>query len=598
MNGEDLRMLYEDRRARYRDRDRVGKRLRDVLTNAYQEGWRDIVPAGQDPVVGNLIWAAARTIAQRVGRHPRISVAAMRKETDDAANADAQDHEIQLLDDLDKFNFRALLPQAAYWLVTHDLMPLVVRPSPREFKVPVIECKDPLTCYPGTVWPHKPEVYDVLFAERMPVHQAARTYPNVRSALSLMEPDRERMDYITLGEYWDTEGLTVAILEPQAKVVDFFPSPLPGTICTFLGRGFSPDLDFHGQFDHVVPILISQAKLTSLVMALAERNVFAETNIFAELASNQTKYAWGPDAVNYFMPGPGARVEKSINNMSPQVFSELDRLERELRLGGGFPGQLSGEPVATIATGKGIEELTVTVDDNVSYWQNVLQDVLRRTLICYGEMACAMGSDGCKNYLPKGSARIQVRHLSSSDPAQTVGFLQKIDSKLLARRSVRERLDEVDYPEVEEILIETEGLRDALLKGIEERAMMPVEQGGMDPAEIAKIIRYRREGTPLEDVIEQIAAEKAQAAQMAQASGMGPGGAPSIQSMLAQAAGKSGPAGTMGLGEARTAERLGGQAPFAAEGQQAAGGAAVQTQMGGQPSMTPAGVPAGMAPRV
>lgn len=549
ISPHDLTELWRDRQQKYRERDRIGQRLRDVLSNTYQEGWRDIVPAGQEPVVGNLIWAAARTIAQRVGRYPRIVVNPSKRDVDDSAAEKSEGHETQLSEDLDRFNFRAILQQACYWLVTHDLMPLIVRPSPF-YGVPVIEVKDPLTCYPGTVWPHKPEVYDVLFAQRVPAYHAARLYPEVSKVLS-RQTTRESVDTVVLAEFFDTSGVTVALLEPECVPIDYIPSILPGKITTFVSRGFSPDLDFHGQFDHVVPILIAQAKLTGLVMALAEQNVFAETNVFAELSSNQAKYAWGPNAVNFFTPGPGSRVEKSINNMSPQVFQELDRLERSIRIGGGFPGQLSGEPVATIATGKGIEELTVTVDDNVNYWQTVVQDVMTRALRCYSDMAKAMESDGADNYQANEKIKITIRHLASSDPSETVGLLQKIDSKLLSRTTVRQRLDEIEVPEREEVIIETEMLRDAILQGVAERAAAPPEAGGMSPGDIAKLIRMRRNGTPIEEAILDLEAEQASA----------PAGPPSMADLLGQSGQGAQPQPAMGLGQARQIERQMGQAP-------------------------------------
>lgn len=563
IGARDLEELWRDRQQRYRDRDRIGKKLRDVLANNYQEGWRDIVPAGQEPVVGNLIWAAARTIGQRVGRFPRVIVNPSRRDVDDKAVDNAEKHETQLMDDLLRFNFPAVLSQACYWLVTHDLMPLVVRPSPF-YGCPVIEVKDPLTAYPGTVWPHKPEVYDVLFAQRVPAYHAARLYPEVASALS-RQTSRESLDYVVLAEFFDTDGLTVALLEPECIEIDYIPSILPKKITTFISRGFSPDLDFHGQFDHVVPILIAQAKLTGLVIALAEQNVFAETNVFAELSSNQAKYAWGPNAVNFFAPAPGARVEKSINNMSPQVFQELDRLERSIRIGGGFPSQLSGEPVATIATGKGIEELTVTVDDNVNYLQTVVQDVLGRAFRCYTDMAKAMGSAGSDDYQSNDKVKITIRHLASSDPSETVGLLQKIDSKLLSRTTVRQRLDEIEVPEREEVLIETETLRDAILQGVTERAAAPPEAGGMAPSDIAKLIQMRRNGVTIEDAVMQL--EQAQQAAAAASQSGGAGGPPSLADLMGGGGpggpgvqqGPGAPAPPLSLGDARKAEMMMGQ---------------------------------------
>jgi hypothetical protein len=588
-----LHHLWEDRRTRYRERDRTGNRVRQVLANNYQEGWRDVIPAGTEPVVANLIKSAARTVTQRVGRYPRITADPVRRRTSDAAIKRAETHEIQLGIDLRKIGFRATLTQACYWLVTHDCMPLVLRPSPF-YGVPVIEVKDPLSCYPGTVWPHKPEIYDVLFAQTMPAFQAVRMYPQVATILSQLDA-REDQKHVVLGEYIDETGMVVCLLEPRVSMVDWLPSIVPGQSTVFIGRGFSEDLEFHGQFDHSIPVLIAQAKLTGLVMTLAEHNVFSETNVFAEFAGNQTKYNWGPGAVNFFMPTPGGRVEKSINTMNPQVFNELDRFERAIRMDAGYPGQMSGEPVATIATGKGLEELTVTVDDNVNYWQTVVQDTLIRALTNYSEMAIAMRSPDYDNYQSKGTLNLMVRHLASSDPAETVKFLQLTDGRMMARRSVMERLDDVPEAEIEERMIDSEQMRDAILKGIEQRAAMPPEQGGMDPSDIARLVEMRKAGTALEDAVAKLAKEK-QAAAMAQQAQGAPGasaGAPSIQDMVSQAMGGQSP-GTS-LGQARTAERLMSQPQFLGTAGAAAGAGNVARQLGGAPAM-PGGAPGGPPP--
>lgn len=581
-----LHHLWEDRRMRFQDRDRTGRRVRDVLGNRYNEGWKDVVPPGQEPVIANLIKSAARTVTQRAGRYPRVSIDPIKRRTSDAAIKRGQSHEIQLQTDLRKIGFRATLTQAVHWLVCHDLMCVRLRPSPY-YGVPLLEAKDPLSCYPGTVWPHKPDVFDVLFASRIPAFQAIRLYPQIAGILAQSD-SREGDREVVLGEYIDETGTVVCLLEPRVSIVDWLPSVIPGQPTVFIGRSFSEDGEFHGQFDHSIPVLIAQAKLSSLAMVLAEHNVFAETNVFAEFAGNQTKYNWGPGAVNFFMNAPGARVEKSINSMSPQIFQEIDRYERAIRMDAGYPGQMSGEPVATIATGKGIEELTATVDDNTNYLQTIVQDVLIRAFTAYGEMAGAMKSPDCDAYQPKGSVLINVRHLAGSDPAETIGLLQKHDAGFLSVATIMDRLDEITEPELEMRLIDAEGLRGAMLKGIEQRLMMPAEQGGMDPLDAAQLIEWRREGVPLEAAMKRLAQAK-QAQQPAQAPGApGAGGPRSIQDMLAAAQGGKPP---MSLGEARTAQRMMSEPFLGGTAAQVAGGQGVSRQLAGPPAMPPPGAP-------
>src|SRR5260370_15517559 len=78
-----LHHLWEDRRMRFQDRDRTGRRVRDVLGNRYNEGWKDVVPPGQEPVIANLIKSAAPTVTQRAGRYPRVSIDPIKRRTAD-----------------------------------------------------------------------------------------------------------------------------------------------------------------------------------------------------------------------------------------------------------------------------------------------------------------------------------------------------------------------------------------------------------------------------------------------------------------------------------------------------------------------------------
>lgn len=574
MTAEEISQLYEDLKAQYARRDVVGRRLRKVLTNNYQDeiGFLDLALPGQEPLVANLVGAAARITAQRVGRYPRISVIPAHRSQLDKDVRKTEAMELQLREDLERTGFRATLAQAALWMVSHGVLPLVVRPSV-QYGSPVIEVRDPLTLYVDTVWPHRPEVSSALYVESMAASRAEQLYPGASASLG------EDVTEVLIGEYFSPEGITVVgpLGGGHADILADYPSILPFvcSVCrltadrpvcpncgrsiakplmTVVGRGFSSDLSFEGQFESTIPLLIAQAKMFGLMMAYMEQNVYPETNIFAELQSNNAQYAIGPGAVNYFNAGPGARVEKSANEMSPQVFNELDRFERAIRIAGGFPAQMSGEPVATIATGKGIEELTATVDDNVNYWQTVVQDTLIKAMNLFSDTSIAFGGEGSGLYLPRSSYRVGVRHLSSSDPAQLVGMLQQVDSKLVSRATVRAKLDSVDQPEIEEVSIETEQLRDALLQGVLQRSAMPVAQGGMDPKDVARLIHMRREGAALEDAVERLAAEAQQASP---ATGAAPAPA-SISQLLQKAAGggQGGqPPAVMTPGGARSLER-------------------------------------------
>ena len=496
--------IYQERRQKYAHRMEQGRKVREVLTGKLETIFKDVVRADQEPVVGNLIIAAGRTIAQRVGRSPRLDVQPVNRD-DDPDLKKAEAHERRLVNYGLQMNIAATRLQAAFWLVCHDLAPLVVTPS-SSYGIPVIEVRDPLTCYPGIVWPHKPDTVNVLFADRMTSWAAGNIYPQIRNYLQTCE---EQVENVVIGEFFDADGLTVVMLEPSCMNLTYYPNPVEGHPQVVLTRGFSPDLDFHGQFDHVVAPLVAQAKLFALVMTYASQQVAAETVVVGEISSNQGKWATGPGAVNTITPMPGAQANKLTNNMSIQVFNELDRLERAIRLGGQFPAQLSGEPNASIATGKGMEQLTLTVDDNVSYWQNVLDDAFMRCYTLITPMAQAMGSEGFQD-LSKDNV-IYVKSLSGADPAETVRLLQLQGARNISRYTVMDRLPEIDAPMKEMQRLDVDDMRSTLIRALD----MQIQTGQVQADTIAKLIQRRKKGDNIEDIWEEI--QKEQAAQQQQA---------------------------------------------------------------------------------
>lgn len=517
MDASVARQVWMERRQRYSERDWRGKRVRDILTGKFDLAFRDIVPPGEEPAVANLVVAAARTHAQRVGKMPKLN--GYSKHNSPSARDRAEQHEDALMERLDRAGFPALLPQAAYWLLCHGFQPFILR-ADKKMNQAVIDIRDPLSCYPNTVWPHSPRVQDCLFSFQLPLWQLEALYPDAGRYYARKEDVQE----VTICEAHLPSGTYIYTVEPEAIQLDFQENPT-GRCNVYIPRDFSPDLDFYGQFDQVIPILIAQAKLMALVMSYTEQQVFAETNVIGEIDSNQGDYAKGPNAVNVIRPAPAASVSKVTNNMSPQVFAELDRLERAVRMSGNMPAQLSGEPVASIATGRGIEQLTVAVDDNVGHYQSVLGNSLRAILNDIPEFEAA--HFGTAKGLSK-DVEIIPKFQAGADPASNVRLLQLQGARILSKTTVRDQTPEVDSPEEEEAMIEAEGLRDALLNNILSQA----GNGQADPALVAHLIEQRLKGVPLETAYQeyQAAAQEALGLQgmpnPAEMGGEQPGGLP------------------------------------------------------------------------
>ena len=114
-------------------------------------------------------------------------------------------------------------------------------------------------------------------------------------------------------------------------ILDFIPNVLSTPPFVFMKKVSFDQLK--GQYDHVIGLMAMMAKINIMSAIAMEDSVFTETNISGEIESGQ--YRKGRFAVNYL--APGTQVSKPMNNMPYQLFQQIDRLERQLRMVGGYP---------------------------------------------------------------------------------------------------------------------------------------------------------------------------------------------------------------------------------------------------------------------
>jgi len=100
-----------------------------------------------------------------------------------------------------------------------------------------------------------------------------------------------------------------------------------------------------------------------------EDSVFTETNISGEIESGQ--YRKGRFAVNYL--APGTQVSKPQNNMPYQLFQQIDRLERQLRLVGGYPVTDDAQSPNSFVTGAGLQELNGAMSLMINEYREIIK---------------------------------------------------------------------------------------------------------------------------------------------------------------------------------------------------------------------------------
>lgn len=519
MNATQVQSLYSQRRARYTQRDERMRRVRDSLKGELNANMRRLGAQSKDPVVGNLVLSTVRTLAQRVGKPPRLhAVSRLDSET---AKHRAEKHEKLIADRLDRQNFNALLPQAAFWLAPSGFLPFVLTLD-KALGQARIRIRDPLTCYPNTVWPHEPGVTDCMFVYRMSPIEVQAAFPEFNTRYQ-----GEPTDQLTVCEYHGADSTDICIVEPEPIVVASLPNPL-GQCNVFVARDLTPDFDFHGQFDQVIPIMEAEARLMSLVEAYIEQGVTSETVVVGEITSNDGDWAHGLGGVNVLEPAPGARAEKLTNNMSPQVFQTLGYFERAQRETGSIPAQLQGEPNVSFATGRGIEKLSVAVDDNVSHYQNILALTLKEVFNRIPAFEAAYGLPN-PGFAPDVTVYAQFK--VGADPAMDVSLLQKVGAKTLARRSAMEQDILIEDPEKEQRTIVVEAMEEALIGNV----LAQAQQGAADPNMLLTVIAELGNGKNLDEALKEYFASQAPPASPSPSGGLPGGGAsapPGLEALL------------------------------------------------------------------
>ena len=215
----------------------------------------------------------------------------------------------------------------------------------------------------------------------------------------------------------------------------------------------------------------------------------------------------------------------TITQMNPQPgqHSEqtLDRLERSARLSAGIPAEWGGESGSNIRTARrGESVMSNAVDPDIQETQELLaasqEAEIRRAIAIqkayYGSKPTLflLGMDGKvtgpPDYTPNDTFEtdlVKVRYpLPGSDANQMAVMIgQKVGIGVMSTETAMEMDPLVRDPEMEMARIQADGLRKALLSGLEQQAV----GGQLDPHTIARIIQKVGDGrTTIEDAVEAV----------------------------------------------------------------------------------------------
>ncbi len=321
--------------------------------------------------IANLMLRADTVLGQKLGRMPDTKVdPPATSDTDVAHNrADRKARAVTWLDD--ECALEALLPQVGRWCPGYGFTAAVLRQgwSQSRQPLPMIELRDPIQTFPGE-WGTSQQPPDMAVVRVVGRRKLARMYPQHREALLsgaysrgagggvVLDPSASQPGWsnqagsgVEVYEYYDERGCWWLVPECNLLLA-FEPNVVPDDVAFRIVKRYAFD-EIAGAYDAVLGPLANMARLALLATIAVEDGVNAETVVIGDLVGDE--YKRGRNAVNYLRPG--SQVERLNSQVPFQTFTQMDRIERQLRIMAGHDVSEDGISPSSWTTARGIQEL-------------------------------------------------------------------------------------------------------------------------------------------------------------------------------------------------------------------------------------------------
>ena len=343
--------------------------------------------------VPNLMMSGLEHLSQKIGRIPNLKVDTPNGKDSERSKQKAEKiaRIVTSYDETQKLELQ--MPQVGRWLPGYGFAVWVIREKrgPDGTPYPCAELRDPYNCFPGYFGADQ-QPKEMAIIRRVPKEALAKTYP--RFADKINKKDGYQVNTLSIGsayasaytdsyngswansngegdilaEYYNEEGTYIFHMS-SGTILDFIPNPLDSGPAFVIAKKFAFD-KLQGQYDQIIGLMASMAKINVMSIIAMEDAVFTETNISGEIESGQ--YRKGRFAVNYL--APGTQVSKPASNVPYQIFQQIDRIERQLRVGGSYPVSDDSQSPLSFATGRGLEELGASMSLMIREYHTVMAD--------------------------------------------------------------------------------------------------------------------------------------------------------------------------------------------------------------------------------
>ena len=360
--------------------------IKALLGNTMETTDADLLPAP------NMLQSGIDRLAQKISGIPQVRVDVPNENESERSKYMAEKLERIVTNYDEKQNLNLQLAQAARWLPGYGYVAWVIttKMDKNGYAYPSAELRDPFDTFPGNFGPDQ-QPRELAVVRRIPRYKLAQIYPEFAEQILNKDEDdtnkggtapaypfgtfdtKTTSDWedntsqgVKIIEYYD-QGGTYVVFPEKSMILDFIPNVLSTPPFVFVKKMSFDQLK--GQYDHVIGLMAMMAKINIMSAIAMEDSVFTETNISGEIESGQ--YRKGRFAVNYL--APGTQVSKPQNNIPYQLFQQIDRLERQLRMVGGYPVTDDSQSPNSFVTGAGLSELNSTMSLMINEYREIIK---------------------------------------------------------------------------------------------------------------------------------------------------------------------------------------------------------------------------------
>jgi len=252
--------------------------------------------------VPNLMMSGLEHLSQKIGRIPNLKVDTPNGKDSERSKQKAEKiaRIVTSYDETQKLELQ--MPQVGRWLPGYGFAVWVIREKkgPDGTPYPCAELRDPYNCFPGYFGADQ-QPKEMAIIRRVPKEALAKTYP--RFADKINKKDGYQVNTLGIGsayasaytdsyngswansngegdilaEYYNEEGTYVFHMS-SGTILDFIPNPLDSGPAFVIAKKFAFD-KLQGQYDQIIGLMASMAKINVMSIIAMEDAVFTETNI-------------------------------------------------------------------------------------------------------------------------------------------------------------------------------------------------------------------------------------------------------------------------------------------------------------------------------